>query len=62
MPGYDGLCHISELDHNRVAAVRDVVQEGDVIPVKVLEVDRQGKVRLSRRAALPKAEGSQPST
>jgi polyribonucleotide nucleotidyltransferase len=53
MPGYDGLCHISELAHERVAAVRDVVEEGDVVPVKVLEVDRQGKVRLSRKAALP---------
>lgn len=60
MPGYDGLCHISELAHERVQAVRDVLEEGDVIPVKVLEVDRQGKVRLSRKAALPKQE-NQPS-
>lgn len=56
MPGYDGLCHISELAHERVNAVRDVLEEGDTIPVKVLEVDRQGKVRLSRKAALPKQE------
>jgi polyribonucleotide nucleotidyltransferase len=59
MPGTDGLCHISELDHQRVRAVRDVVQEGDQIPVKVLEVDRSGKIRLSRKAALP-AQSANP--
>jgi polyribonucleotide nucleotidyltransferase len=53
-PGTDGLVHISELDHQRVAKVTDVVREGDQIPVKVLEVDRSGKIRLSRKAALPK--------
>jgi polyribonucleotide nucleotidyltransferase len=53
-PGTDGLVHISELDFNRVAKVTDVVHEGDVIPVKVLEIDRSGKIRLSRKAALPK--------
>ncbi|MBS1984223.1 MAG: polyribonucleotide nucleotidyltransferase [Bdellovibrionales bacterium] len=52
-PGVDGLCHVSELDHKRVQNVRDIIQEGDQIPVKVLEVDRQGKIRLSRKAALP---------
>jgi len=53
MPGTDGLCHISELDHKRVQYVADVVQLGDQIPVKVLDVDRQGKIKLSRKAALP---------
>ncbi len=53
LPGTDGLCHISELDHQRVNAVRDVLEEGDQVPVKVLEVDRQGKIRLSRKAAMP---------
>lgn len=53
LPGTDGLVHISELAHARVAQVSDVVQEGDQIPVKVLEVDRQGRIRLSRKAALP---------
>jgi len=52
LPGTDGLCHVSELDHNRVQFVADVVQEGDQIPVKVLEIDRQGKIRLSRKAAI----------
>jgi len=60
MPGTDGLVHISELDHARVASVQDVVAEGDVIPVKVLEVDRSGKVRLSRKAALPREDSQQP--
>ncbi len=57
MPGTDGLVHISELDHVRVQFVRDIVQEGDQIPVKVLDIDRQGKIRLSRKAALPAAPG-----
>ena len=52
MPGVDGLCHISELDDSRVRQVTDIVQEGDKVPVKVLEIDRQGKIRLSRRAAI----------
>ncbi|MEO5666663.1 MAG: polyribonucleotide nucleotidyltransferase [Bdellovibrionota bacterium] len=59
-PGTDGLVHISELDFNRVAKVTDVVHEGDVIPVKVLEIDRSGKIRLSRKAALS-AKDAQPA-
>jgi polyribonucleotide nucleotidyltransferase len=60
LPGTDGLCHVSELDHKRVQYVDDVVQLGDQIPVKVLDVDRQGKIRLSRKAALPPpAQGQQ---
>ena len=57
MPGTSGLCHVSELDHKRVQFVADVVQLGDVVPVKVLDVDRQGKIRLSRKAAMPAPEG-----
>ncbi len=52
MPGTDGLVHISELAHHRVQTVNEVVQEGDQIPVKVLEIDRQGRIRLSRKAAI----------
>jgi polyribonucleotide nucleotidyltransferase len=52
MPGTDGLCHISELANERVRQTEDVVKEGDQIHVKVLAIDRQGKIRLSRRAAL----------
>jgi len=52
MPGTEGLVHISQLDHTRVKKVTDVVKEGEEILVKVLEVDRQGKIRLSRKEAL----------
>jgi len=52
MPGTDGLVHISQLAHERVRQVTDVVREGDVIDVKVLEVDKSGKIRLSRKEAL----------
>jgi len=51
-PGTEGLVHISQLDNRRVAKVRDVVREGDSIKVKVLEIGRDGKIRLSRRALL----------
>jgi polyribonucleotide nucleotidyltransferase len=51
LPGTDGLLHISQLAEERVATVTDVVKEGDEIPVKVLEVDRQGKIRLSLKEA-----------
>lgn len=52
LPGTDGLVHISQLAEGRVNRVTDVVQEGDLIWVKVLEVDRQGKIRLSLKEAL----------
>ena len=54
LPGVDGLIHISQLDHNRVDRVEDVVREGDEIVVKILEIDRNGKIRLSRKEALDK--------
>jgi polyribonucleotide nucleotidyltransferase len=52
IPGIDGLVHISQLDNERVASVRDVLKEGQEILVKVLEIDPQGKIRLSRKAVL----------
>jgi polyribonucleotide nucleotidyltransferase len=52
LPGTDGLLHISQIGPGRVNRVTDVLKEGDTVPVKVLEVDRQGKIRLSRREAL----------
>jgi polyribonucleotide nucleotidyltransferase len=52
MPGTDGLVHISQLANERVRQVTDVVREGDVIDVKVIEVDKSGKIRLSRKEAL----------
>jgi polyribonucleotide nucleotidyltransferase len=51
MPGTDGLLHISQLSNERVRKVEDVVHEGDEISVKVLEVGRDGKIRLSLREA-----------
>ena len=59
-PGTDGLLHISQLSEKRVRAVTDVVKEGDVIPVKVLEVDRQGKIRLSLKEALRETGQAEP--
>jgi polyribonucleotide nucleotidyltransferase len=50
-PGTDGLLHISQLSNERVRRVEDVVHEGDEIMVKVLDVDRSGKIRLSLREA-----------
>jgi polyribonucleotide nucleotidyltransferase len=52
LPGTDGLVHISQLAHHRVKSVADEVQEGQQIMVKVLEVDRQGKIRLSRKETM----------
>ncbi len=52
MPGTDGMVHISELDVKRVEKVTDVLKEGDVIEVKVLEVDNRGRIRLSRKALM----------
>ena len=51
-PGTDGLLHISELADKRVNKVEDIVREGDEVLVKVLSIDRNGKIRLSRREAL----------
>src|SRR5437867_2641432 len=61
LPGVDGLVHISQLAHHRVKAVTDEVKEGDEVLVKVLEVDRQGKIRLSRKEAMPDPKASAQS-
>jgi len=52
LPGKDGMVHISELSDHRVDKVEDVVKVGDEITVKVIEIDNQGRVNLSRRALL----------
>ncbi|MCX5884590.1 MAG: S1 RNA-binding domain-containing protein, partial [Proteobacteria bacterium] len=52
LPGTDGLVHISQLAPGHVKNVRDVLSEGDEVVVKVLEIDRQGKIKLSRKEAL----------
>ncbi|HHY08948.1 MAG TPA: S1 RNA-binding domain-containing protein, partial [Firmicutes bacterium] len=53
LPGKEGLVHISQLDRKRVNKVEDVVKVGDDVPVKVIEIDRQGRINLSRKEALP---------
>ena len=58
-PGRDGLCHISELDTGYVGRVDDVVQIGDKVKVKVIAIDDQGRVKLSRKALLPPVEGGE---
>ncbi len=50
LPGRDGLVHISQISEERVERVSDKLKEGDVIKVKVLEVDKQGRIRLSMKA------------
>jgi polyribonucleotide nucleotidyltransferase len=52
LPGKDGLVHISELDDKYVSRVEDVVKIGDRIPVKVIAIDEQNRLKLSRKAAL----------
>jgi polyribonucleotide nucleotidyltransferase len=52
MAGTEGLLHISQIAENRIRAVGDVLSEGDQVVVKVLEIDGNGKIRLSRKGAL----------
>ena len=54
MPGVEGLLHISELQHGRTEKTEDVVKKGDVVQVKLLEVDDRGRMKLSRKALIPK--------
>lgn len=49
LPGRDGLVHVSQISRERVERVTDVLSEGDVVRVKVLEVDRQGRIRLTMK-------------
>ncbi len=52
LPGTDGLVHISEIAHERIAKVEDVLKVGDSVRVKVINIDPEGKIRLSRKALL----------
>jgi polyribonucleotide nucleotidyltransferase len=61
VPGRDGLLHISEIEHHRVARTEDVLNVGDMVMVKVIGVDRDGKIKLSRKALLPEPEGGVPA-
>jgi polyribonucleotide nucleotidyltransferase len=58
LPGTDGLVHISQLGPGRIRRVSDVLKEGDELMVKVLEIDRQGKIRLSHREVLEGEHGA----
>ena len=51
LPGQEGLVHVSELGHSYIDKVSDVVKIGDVIPVKCLGIDKQGRIKLSKKAA-----------
>jgi polyribonucleotide nucleotidyltransferase len=57
LPGTDGLVHISQLANHRVTKVTDVVKEGDALKVKVLEISRDGKIRLSHKAVREEEHG-----
>lgn len=61
-PGQEGLCHISELDTGYVKSVSDVVQVGDTVRVKVILVDEQDRIKLSRKAAMEEEESSPKQT
>jgi polyribonucleotide nucleotidyltransferase len=58
-PGTDGLIHISELSDKRVKSVSDVLKEGDEVMVKVISIDKTGKIRLSRKEALADRQAAQ---
>lgn len=59
-PGTDGLLHISQISKNRVRAVSDIYKEGDEVTVRVLEIDRDGKIRLTHKEF--EKEGENPNT
>jgi len=54
MPGKDGLLHISEIDWSRLETMDGVFKEGDMVSVKLLDIDKQGKMKLSRKVLLPR--------
>lgn len=58
LPNTSGLLHISEISHERIRSVTDVLKEGDVVDVKVLEVDRSGRIKLSRKVLLERTTNS----
>ena len=59
LPGVEGLVHISEISDQRIREVKDEINEGDEVLVKVIDIDAQGRVRLSRKAAMK--EGAKKS-
>jgi polyribonucleotide nucleotidyltransferase len=61
LPGRDGLLHISQIARERIERVEDVLRMGEEVEVRVIEIDPQGKVRLSRKDLLPPGEGGEGS-
>ena len=59
IPGKDGFLHISQISHERVYDIHDVLKEGEMVKVKVVEIDRQGRIRVSRKELLDKPEKSE---
>lgn len=60
--GKSGLLHVSEISHSRIENVEDVFSEGDTVKFKLIDIDeRTGKLRLSRKAIMPKADGTMPT-
>ncbi|MEY3954338.1 MAG: Polyribonucleotide nucleotidyltransferase, partial [Pseudomonadota bacterium] len=57
LPGKDGLLHISQIAHQRIEKVTDVLKEGQVVRVKVLETDEKGRVKLSMKALIERESG-----
>ncbi|MBU6225187.1 MAG: S1 RNA-binding domain-containing protein, partial [Burkholderiales bacterium] len=56
LPGKDGLLHISQISHERIGKVTDVLAEGQIVRVKVLETDDKGRVKLSMKALMERPE------
>jgi len=61
LPGKDGLLHISQISHERIAAVADHLKEGQIVKVKVLEVDDKGRMRLSMKALQEQSAAAAPA-
>jgi polyribonucleotide nucleotidyltransferase len=59
LPGKDGLLHISQISHERIAKVTDVLAEGQVVRVKVLETDEKGRVKLSMKALMERPQSAE---
>jgi len=59
LPGKDGLVHISQLAHERIENVTDVLSEGQMVDVKLIEIDRQGRLKLSIKELIEKADTPQ---
>ena len=62
MPGHEALLHISEIEHRRLKTVTEVLKEGDAVKIKIIGVEKNGKLRLSRKVLLPKPESNEDPT